>query len=668
MKYVTLLLVAVSAVLLTSAGAWGENHECISPSGDVRVVVNVDKEVTWSAWYRGKPVLQDCKLALELPDKRLPSASPRVLGSNTVSIDEELSPTIPTRAAKLSHKANELTVSFDGGFDLQIRAYDLGVAYRFVTQLTGYLEVRNETAEFRFARDARVQFPEETSFLSHFEREYKSLNLNTIGAEQFCSLPVLLQTMDDVFVAITDADLYDYPAMFLAGTGELALRARFPSAVLSTTPDAKQPDRNEQLTELAPYIARTDGRRPLPWRVVMMADHPGRWLEDDLVFKLSRPLALDDTSWIQPGKVAWDWWNALNLTGVDFQAGINTDTYKYFIDFAAKYGLEYIILDEGWSKSTTELLDPCPDVDIEGLIQYGRTKQVGVILWTLWKPLDKDLEAVLDRWAAWGVKGVKVDFMQRADQQMVNFYERVAREAAKRKMLVDYHGAFKPAGLQRAYPNIVNYEGVKGLENSKWSDLITPEHDVTLPFTRMLAGPMDFTPGAMDNAGPKASFLARFDRPMSQGTRCHQVAMYVVYEAPLQMLCDSPSAYLRDPDCTRFIAQIPTTWDETRVLAGDVGEYIVIARRHGTRWYLGAMTNSKRRDLTVDLSFLGPGAWKLDYIKDGVNAERNATDYHLGTANVTSRDVLGLTVASGGGWAGVFSTHENARARRPVSK
>lgn len=667
-RFLIAALRAIALLCLVAPTAYCANYECLSPSGTVRVEVKVDQGVTWSAWYRDKPVLQDCRLSLELSDRTLPPAGAKVLGSDTATIDEELSPTVPTRSAKFAHKATELTLSFDGGIDLQVRAYDLGVAYRFATQLTGYMEVRNELAEFRFVNAAQVQFPEETSFMSHYEREYKALDLSAIADSQFCSLPVLLHTSDNVFAAITDADLYDYPAMFLAGTNGLALTARFPSAVLATTPEPKQPDRNELLTEEASYIAKTDGKRTLPWRVVMLADHPGRWLEDDLVFKLSRPLALEDTSWIKPGKVAWDWWNALNLTGVDFPAGINTATYKHFIDFAAEYGLEYIVLDEGWSKSTTELREPCADLDLEAVIAYGKSKQVGVILWTLWKPLDQDMDQVLDQWAAWGVKGVKVDFMQRADQQMVQFYERVAREAAKRQMLVDYHGAFKPAGLQRAYPNVVNYEGVKGLENCKWSDLITPEHDVTLPFTRMLAGPLDFTPGAMDNAGPKGSFLARFDRPMSQGTRCHQVAMYVVYEAPLQMLADSPSAYQRDPDCTRFIAQIPTTWDETRVLAGEVGKYIVIARRHGSRWFVAAMTNSERRDLTVDLSFLGAGTWKLDYIKDGVNAERNATDYHLGNASVSQRDVLGLTLSSGGGWAGVLSPAENGRTKRTVAK
>ena len=402
---------------------------------------------------------------------------------------------------------------------------------------------------------------------------------------------------------------------------------------------------------------RTLPRHPAgaaPRRVVMLAKHMRTLVEDDLVFKLSRPLQLEDTSWIKPGKVAWDWWNALNLYGVDFAAGINTQTYKYYIDFAADYGLEYIILDEGWSRTTTDLLEPNDDVDVAELARYGQQKNVGVILWTLWKPLDQDMEKILDRWVSWGVKGIKVDFMQRADQQMVNFYARAAREAAKRKLLVDFHGAFKPAGLRRAYPNVINYEGLRGLENCKWCDAITPEHDVTLPFVRMLAGPMDFTPGAMDNAH-KDNFFARFTRPMSQGTRCHQIAMYVIYDAPLQMLADTPSNYLREPECTKFIAGIPTTWHETKVIDGQPGQFILMARRHGDRWYIGAMTNDQPRELKVDLSFLEQGNWQLHVARDGVNAQRVAIDYALDTRSVTSDDTLTLQLATGGGWVGVLS-------------
>ena len=657
MKRQSLSLLAVFLACMASSTARAERYQWTSPNGDISIEVQVAQAVSWSVSYKGGPVLESSQMGMIVDGKLLPGDSPKLIDAKSTTIEEIVRPTVATRAAVLNHHARALTLVFEGGVSLEFLACDTGVAYRFVTQREGEGEVavQREVAHFSLAQPCKAYFPEETGFVSHYEREYKELNLSDITKDQFCSLPVLLESESHVFVAITDADLYDYPAMFLAGTSGNALSAVFPHAVLKAEPDSKGPDRNERITEEAEYIAKTRGNRSFPWRVVMIADQPGKLIEDDLVFKLSRPLALEEAGWIKPGKVAWDWWNALNLYGVDFAAGINTTTYKYYIDFASQYGLEYIILDEGWSKTTTNLLETKPDVDVAQLVKYGQEKNVGVILWTLWKPLDENMEAVLDTWAGWGIKGIKVDFMQRADQQMVNFYERTAREAAKRKLLVDFHGAFKPAGLRRAWPNVVNYEGLKGLENSKWSDLVTPKHDVTLPFTRMLAGPMDYTPGAMDNS-QKENFAARFTRPMSQGTRCHQVAMYVVYESPLQMLADSPSQYLREPECTKFIAQIPTTWDESRVLAGEVGKYIIVARRQAASWYLAAMTDWEPRTLTVDLAFLGEGNWSLDYVTDGINAAHYASDYKMGTREATGKDVLEIKLAPGGGWAGVFKS------------
>ncbi len=646
---------ACSTVAFSSA-AWGaQSYRCQSPNGDIAVTVTIDQGIHWSATYQGHPVLDNCPLSLQVGGKQLPGEAPTLLHAKTTTVRKTVRPTVPTVAAELKDHAQQLTLAFEQGVAIQFRAYDTGVAFRFITDLPGEIEIENELIELRFAADGKwkTYFPEEDSFQSHYERDYKHFDLASITREQKCSLPVLLENASHIFVAITDADLYDYPSTFLAGTGSNALRAVFPPAVLRAEPSPDGPDRDQRIVEEAKYIAKTSGERTLPWRVVMITDNMGRLLEDDLVFKLSRPLVLEDTSWIKPGKVAWDWWNALRLYDVDFEPGINTRTYKYYIDFASQYGLEYIILDEGWSKTTTNLLETKPEVDVQELVRYGKTKNVGVILWTLWNPLDQDMPKILDLWSSWGVRGIKVDFMQRADQQMVNFYEKTAREAAKRKLLVDFHGAFKPSGLRRAYPNVINYEGLRGLENCKWSDAITPEHDVTLPFVRMLAGPMDFTPGAMENAH-KDQFKIRFERPMSLGTRCHQVAMYVVYESPLQMLCDTPSNYLKDPQCTSFIARMPTTWDETKVLLALPGQCIVIARRHAKKWYLAAMTNGQSRKITVPLFMLGDGTWKLDYIRDGAKARTVATDYELGTMAVSKSTQLSIPLAPGGGWAGIF--------------
>ncbi|NQV32035.1 MAG: glycoside hydrolase family 97 catalytic domain-containing protein, partial [Phycisphaeraceae bacterium] len=366
------------------------------------------------------------------------------------------------------------------------------------------------------------------------------------------------------------------------------------------------------------------------------------------VYKLSTPCKLKDTAWIKPGKVAWDWWNACNVFGVDFKSGVNTETYKYYIDFASKYGLEYIILDEGWYK-LGDLLDVVPEMDMEELFAYARKKKVGIILWVVWKTLEDQLVPALDQFEKWGAKGIKIDFMQRDDQWMVQFYERVAIETAKRHMMVDYHGSYSPKGLRRAYPNVISREGVKGLENCKWSADITPEHCVTLPFTRMVAGPMDFTPGAMINAQEK-NYQAVFDRPMSMGTRCQQLAMYVIYESPLQMLSDTPTHYYREPDCMAFLSKVPSVWDETVALDARVADYALMARRSGKTWYVGAMTDGTARELTVDLSFLDKGRYKADIYQDGPNAGRYGQDFKRVKQRVTASDKLTIQLAPGGGW------------------
>ncbi|MDA9139560.1 glycoside hydrolase family 97 catalytic domain-containing protein, partial [Flavobacteriaceae bacterium] len=340
--------------------------------------------------------------------------------------------------------------------------------------------------------------------------------------------------------------------------------------------------------------------------------------------------------------------------GVDFKSGLNTSTYKYYIDFASSNGIEYVILDEGWTKSTTEILDFNPDIDVPELIRYGKEKGVELILWVLWKPLDANLVQILETYKSWGVKGVKVDFIQRNDQYTVSSYERIAKECARLELLVDFHGAFKPSGLRRMYPNVINYEGVKGSENNKWSNDITPEHNVTIPFIRMAAGPMDYTPGAMVNR-QDANFAISYERPMSLGTRAHQVSMYVIYEAPLQMLCESPSRYYKEQETVDFIVQIPTIWDETIVLQGSIGDYIALARRNGDKWFLGAMTDWDPRELKLDLSFLGEGEYKMEVFKDGINAGQFAEDYRRETQEVNKNYKITAKMAAGGGWAAIIS-------------
>ena len=413
-------------------------------------------------------------------------------------------------------------------------------------------------------------------------------------------------------------------------------------------------DRTNKITKLAGYQARTKGSRTFPWRSIAICKEDKALLENNLTYKLSSASVLPNTDWIKPGKVAWDWWNDNNIYGVNFKAGINTATYKYFIDFAARYGLAYIMLDEGWTKSTTDLMHTHADIDIQEIINYGKSKKVGVWLWTLWGPLDRDMEKILALYQQWGAVGIKVDFMARADQYMVNFYERVAATAAKHQLMVDLHGAYKPVGLNRKYPNVLSYEGVRGLENCKWSADITPKHDVTLPFIRMAAGPMDYTPGAMLNASVK-NFKIDFSSPMSMGTRAHQVAMYVMYDSPLQMLADNPSNYQKDSVCTRFISRIPTTWDQTIALDGKVGAYAVIARKHGEQWYLSAMGDNQKRDFEVQLNFLDGKRYAIEILSDGINADRHAADYQMGRMEGDQKTKLKIKLEQGGGYCAILS-------------
>jgi alpha-glucosidase len=383
--------------------------------------------------------------------------------------------------------------------------------------------------------------------------------------------------------------------------------------------------------------------------VLVVADRDAVLLDTDIVYRLASETTMTDTSWIKPGKVAWDWWNYNNIYGVPFRAGVNTDTYKHYIDFAAENGLEYIILDEGWYK-LGDLLSTVPEIDMDALAAYAKEKKVGLVMWVVWKTLDLQLDAALDRFEAWGVKGIKVDFMQREDQWMVNYYERIAKAAAKRKLLVDFHGAYKPTGLYRTYPHVVTSEGVLGLEQDKWGEDASPTNAVTFPFLRMMAGPVDYTPGAMMNA-TKADFKPIFNRPMSQGTRCHQLGMYVVFESPLQMLADTPSNYRKEPESLALLSKVPSVWDETKVLSATIGEHILVARRAGSDWWVGGLTNWDARDVEIDLSFLGAGAFQAEIHRDGPNADRVGVDYVREVKPVSSADRLKIHMAPGGGVA-----------------
>ena len=641
-----MLSVIVMCMAAAITGVAESSYDLRSPDNRIELRIRTADRVHYDVLLQGRALLENCTLSMDVEHHKL-GIAPRVVDAKQRSNDQIIRPTIRQKFAQLRDAYNELRLTMDGGYAVTFRAYDEGVAYRFETSLPQQVKVYAEESSWNFPQDSIVYYPQEDSFFSHNERRYTPQHLSEIIPAYIASLPAVVDVGGGAKVAIAESDVHDYPGLWLKGTRGTGLAATFPPYPLK---EKLEGDRDFRVIESADYIAATSGSRTFPWRVVGIAEKDGDLIINPIVWLLERPSEVQDTSWIKPGKVSWDWWNSNNIYGVDFKAGINTETYKYYIDFAAKYGLPYIILDEGWYK-LGNVLQVVPEINMEELAAYARQKNVGIILWVVWKTLDDQLIPALDQYAKWGIKGIKVDFMQRSDQLVMNFYERVSRECAKRKMLVDFHGDQKPASMTRTWPNLINAEGVRGMEWSKWSADVEPEHNVTLPFTRMFLGPLDYTPGAMRNA-TKTTFAPIFGQPMALGTRCHQLAMYVVYEAPLQMLADTPSNYLREPEVMDFLGPVPTEWDDTKVLDARIADYIVVARRNGKDWWVGAMSDWTARDLDVDLSFLGDGSFSMDAYQDGVNADRAASDYRKSTSRVTKTDKLKIHLAPGGGWAG----------------
>ena len=641
-------ILILMAFMLVVLNAFSKEYKIASPDGQISVTVTVDTGIKWSASVGNQAILSNNTLSLDLGSAVL-GVNPKVVSAKTTSVKEVVQTVVAVKSKTIPNEYNQLSLAFKPNYRVAFRLFDNGIAYRFETNLKNEITVKNEEVGVNFAGDFGVLFPEEESLYSHYERTYLDQKISSLTAGKFCSLPTLVKAGDNIKIGITEADLFDYPCLFMEATGGNSFRSKYPHVILKSDPKG---DRGIQNIQEADYIARTSGTRSFPWRVFMISKEDARLVENQMVFLLSRENKLAETNWIKPGLVAWDWWNENNIYGVDFKAGLDTKTYKYYIDFASKFKIPYIILDEGWTKTTLNIKEPNPDLNLQELIAYGKTKNVDIILWCLWNALDSDMNAILDLYAQWGVKGIKVDFMARSEQYMVNFYERAAKACADRKLLIDFHGAFKPSGMARAYPNIINHEGVKGMENCKWSKDITPEHDVTLCFTRMLAGPMDYTPGAMNNKNEK-DYSISFSHPMSQGTRCHQLAMYVCYDAPLQMLNDSPSNYYKETECTTFISQMPTVWDNTKILDAKVGDYILTARQKNNNWYLGAMTDWTARTLDIDFSFLGDGTYEIEIMQDGINAEVSCNDYKRVVQRVTKADKLSIKMAKGGGWAAV---------------
>lgn len=618
--------------------------DLISPDGKILTHIKITDNIQFEVLYDSITIVEYSEISMAIDDKLI-GHNPKILKKVTNSINEVVYPEVPEKNSRINNKYNEMQLYLKGRSVINFRAYNNGFAWRFETNMKDEITVNGENLSLNLPDQSKIWFPEEEQFFSHNERIYVYDTVNKIAPDRFCSLPALVESNNNIKVLITESDLKDYPGMWMQGTGENSLNAVFPGVALE---EEQIMDRNVKVITYADYLANTSGTRTFPWRILAIAENDADLITNQLSYLLAEPCAIEGPSWIKPGKVAWDWWNDWNVYGVDFKAGVNTETYKYYIDFASEYGIEYIIMDEGWYE-LGDLMQVVPEIDMEEILDYAESKNVGVILWVIWKTLDDQWDVAFDQFEEWGIKGIKVDFMQRDDQWMVNYYHRVAEEAANRKMLVDFHGAYKPSGLRRKFPNVITREGVAGLENVKWSKKNTPDHNVTIPFIRMVAGPMDYTPGAMINATEK-NFAIRWSEPMSMGTRCHQLAMYVVYESPLQMLCDNPSNYYKEPECMEFLSVVPTVWDTTVVISASIGEYITLARKKGEEWYMGAMTNWDSREIEIDFSFLDEGDYSMDYFQDGQNADRHAADFKRVKKSVTSNEKLTVLLAPGGGW------------------
>jgi len=629
-----------------------------SPDGLIVVDVEDGPKLQWSVKHKGQVIIAPSEIGLHLETGEALGTDAKIVSSKLEKVKKEIT-AINYKKATISDEYHQLTIRFKGDFGVLVRAYNDGVAYRLFTSRKEDLIIKNEIVNFNFTDDHPTFIPVvrdlrgKEIYINSFEALYKEANISQFNPDTLAFLPLLVDIGGGKKAVILEADLEDYPGMFVnvnqqTPKGFMGVFAPYPL-------EEEQGGFNKlnlMVTKRADYIARTRGTRSYPWRVVVISQSDKELLNNDIVQKLAAPPRIADISWIKPGKVAWDWWNNWNISNVDFRAGINTPTYKYYIDFAAANKLEYIVMDEGWSEST-DMTKVSSKIDLEEIVAYGKEKGVGVILWATWYALTQQIDNVFDKYSKMGVKGFKIDFLDRDDQKMVASTYAIAEKAAKYKLMVDLHGMYKPTGLQRTYPNVVGFEGVKGLENTKWARDDVPRYDVSIPFIRMVAGPMDYTPGAMKNAN-RANFRPIHASPMSQGTRCHQLAMYVIFEEPIKMLSDNPTIYMKEQECTDFISRIPTTFDETVAMDGKVGEYVALARRRANTWYVGAMTNWNAREMTLDFSFLPKGNYEAEIFKDGINADREATDYKKEIVKIDAGDKVKIQMSTGGGWIAIL--------------
>lgn len=642
MKKLLCLAMAIVATITTFAA--GKAVTIKSPKAKLTVELQTGKgKLGWAVSCGGKPVFTTSGISMNLGILVLGGdAAPKSVKQTTVK--ETIRPVVPLKYSSIESQYTLATLNF-GQYKLELRVMDNAVAYRFVTNLKGEIEVKDEQFTIQPSDGFTAHIQPCRSFNTSYEEPYQHKSLVDWQKEgNLATVPALLSRDDDLQLLIGESDVDDYPRLFFK-TNDKGITTAFPKSPVKWEPRG---DRGESITEEGNYIARTQGTRSFPWRFVVVTDSRGI-VEQTVPVQLARRCALVDVSWIQPGKFSWEWWNGATPFGpdVDFKAGCNYETYCYYADFAAKYGIEYILLDEGWAKSTVDPFHGNDNLRLPELIKYCKAKNVKVALWLPWLTVHQNLDTLFKTYASWGIPAVKIDFMDHADQWMVNFYKRVTAEAAKYHIVVDWHGSFTPAGLEQEYPNLLSYEGIRGLEQM---GNCRPENTVYMPFIRNAVGPADFTPGGMNNMQPEHY---RAGRPNSgtMGTRTFQMALYVVLESGVQMLADNPTRYYQNDDCTRFIASVPTTWDETRCMAAQSGDCVVVAKRKGSKWFIGGITNNTPRNLSLSLDFLGEGNHKMTYFCDGKNADYQAMHYNKAEQIVSKTTTISIKMARNGGFA-----------------
>ena len=652
-----LCLAILSLLLLignASLAAKEKKYVLSSPDGTLKVEISVGNELAYQVMHGNDTILSHSNIALVLEDGTIVGRTPRITGERRKKIKDNIESPF-YRFKEFVATGNELDLKLKGGFGIIFRAYNEGVAYRFYTTQSSDIIIKEEQAEFNFKEDYTAYLPYTTNDKQPMAMAFQNVYDITPLSKAQPKLAFLPVTVDcgSVKLTLLESDLEAYPGMFVQSQqGKYGLKGVFAPYPAKTDfyPWRKQ----EYVTETTDFISRSRGSRSYPWRVLAITEKDTDMPVNNLVYALASPNRIGDTSWIKTGKVAWDWWNDWNLKGVPFKAGINMDTYKYYIDFASRNGLEFIVLDEGWyDPKSGDMLTVIPELDLPELIAYGKSKGVEIVLWTVFNVLDSQLEAACKKYADMGIKGFKVDFLDRDDQTAVEMVYRIAEMTARYKLTLDLHGIYKPTGINRTYPHIINFESVFGMEEVKWTDIKNnmPLYDVTFPYIRMMAGPVDYTPGAMRNA-TKADWRAMYYTPASMGTRCHQLAAYIVHDSPFTMLCDAPTNYLNEQECVDFMASLPVEVDSTFIASGELGKYIVTVRKKDVNWYIGGMTNWDERDVQLDFSFLPEGmSYTAVLFKDGVNANKQAEDYRKETIRINKDSRLTLHLASGGGFA-----------------